>query len=551
MPLRRCDGLSAPTPDSRCPPSLSWLVASIAAMVAFHTLASVSTMQTIDLMASPSAFAREVRAFELIWLPYFRVAIYVIVAAFVLWYLRPLIAYFRARCPADPSPAVERVALGFPLVAAVAGMAGWAAGAVLFPAATIVRFGTWSPELASQEVISPLVNGFLATTTTFLVVDWIVRSRVIPHVFPGGGAADVRGAMTLSVRGRILVFLLAVAFIPMFTMLGLARTTLARYSAGLDLGDVVASMATGSLWVFVLYTALGIALTLVLARTLTEPIGDVARALARIRDGDLDVAVAVESADELGRLQEGVNSMAAALRDRARILTAFGRVVEPAVRDRLLAGGIGVAGDLRFASILFVDLRGFTAMAERETPSETVETLNDFFTTISAWVRECGGFVDKFIGDAALVVFGLFDDEDGASARGASAAMRCGLGLCARLEGLNDARRKQDREPLGVSMAIHSGDVLAGTIGAADRHEFTVIGDTVNVAARLQQIAKDTDAMLVVSSVTRDLAATGGADVVAARRETIVLRGRREPIDYVTIPAEPPVRDSAQPNVRD
>lgn len=523
-------------------------------MISFHTLASVSTLQTIDLMASPSAFARSVRAFELLWLPYYRIAVYILVSGFILWYVRPLIAYFRAKCPPHPSPAVERVAVGFPLVAAVAGMVGWASGAVLFPAATLLRFGRWTPELASQEVVSPLVNGFLATTTSYLVVDWIVRSRVIPYVFPGGGAADVRGAMTLSVRGRIIVFLLAVAFIPMFTMLGLARTTQARYGAGIDFSEVVANMASGSLAVFVLYTLLGIALTLVLARTLTEPIEEVARALARIREGDLEVAVAVESADELGRLQEGVNSMAAALRDRARILTAFGRAVEPAVRDRLLGGEIGAAGGLHSASILFVDLRGFTAMAEREGPAGVVATLNDFFTTVAEWVRECGGFVDKFIGDAALVVFGLFDETEQAAANAAAAAVQCALGLRDRLDGLNARRAEQGKEPLAVSMAIHSGEVLAGTIGAADRHEFTVIGDTVNVASRLQQVAKDGGSMLVVSLPARDLAAKAGVRIGDASAETVALRGRREPIDYLAVAGNggrPGEAMPVQPNVRD
>ena len=251
--------------------------------------------------------------------------------------------------------------------------------------------------------------------------------------------------MTLSVRGRLLVFLIAVAFIPMFTMLGLARTTEARFASGIDLAKIVELLASGSLWVFGLYTVLGVVLTLVLARTLTEPIGEVARALARIRDGEMDVAVAVESADELGRLQEGVNDMVAALRDRAHILSAFGRVVEPAIRDRLLSGALQGQGELRAASVLFVDLRGFTAMAEKESPDAVVATLNEFFTAVGAWVRDCGGFVDKYIGDAALVVFGLFDESAEGPARGAAAAVRCATGLCDRLDELNERRRADSK----------------------------------------------------------------------------------------------------------
>jgi len=546
--------VSAPIkpPVPRCGPSLGWYFGSIAAMVVFHSVASIATLQTIDLLASPTEFARSVRAFELQWLPYYRAASYVSVASFLLWYLRPLVAYFRARCPVDASPAVQRAAVGFPLVGAVAGMVPWMGGTIVFPAVTVARFGRWAPELASQEVISPLVNGFLATTTTYLVLDWIFRTRVVPFVLPGGGAADVRGAMTLSVSGRLVLFLFAVAFIPMFTMLGLARTTEIRFAAGIDVRTVVETLASGSLWVFVLYAALGVALTLVLARTLTDPIADVARALERIRDGDMDVAVAVESADELGRLQEGVNTMASALRDRARILTAFGRVVEPAIRDRLLSGELHGSGELRFVTVLFVDLRGFTSMAERDAPGAVVATLNEFFTTVTAWVRECGGFVDKYIGDAALVIFGLFDEGEDARARGAAAAVRCAQGLRGRLDMLNESRRALDKPPLAVTLAVHSGDVVAGTIGASERHEYTVIGDTVNVAARLQQVAKDLDQGFVVSKTSRDLAASGGVAVANGNSERVVLRGRLEPVEYVSLFAERgPGRAPAQPNVRD
>jgi len=523
-------------------------------MIAIHVTASMLTVRTIDLLASHTEFARTVRRAELELLPYYRATGYVTVTSFLLWYLRPLVAYFRAGCPLGAPPAVQRAAIGFPLVGAVAGMVPWVGGGIFFPIMTLIRFGRWTPELASQEIISPLVNGFLATTTTYLFIDWLFRSRVIPYVFPGGGAADVRGAMTLSVRGRLLVFLIAVAFIPMFTMLGLARTTEARFVDGADLGEIVALLASGSLWVFVLYTVLGVVLTLVLARTLTEPIGEVARALARIRDGEMNVSVGVESADELGRLQEGVNDMVAALRDRAHILSAFGRVVEPAIRDRLLSGALQGQGELRAASILFVDLRGFTAMAEKEEPGAVVATLNEFFTTIGAWVRGCGGFVDKYIGDAALVVFGLFDESDEGAARGAAAAVRCATGLYDRLEELNQQRSAAAKSPLAVTIAVHSGGVLAGTIGAADRHEYTVIGDTVNVAARLQQVAKDSGDGLVVSKATVELAALAGIEVGCGASERIVLRGRLEPVEYVTLPranGSSARTSAAQPNVRD
>jgi len=201
-----------------------------------------------------------------------------------------------------------------------------------------------------------------------------------------------------------------------------------------------------------------------------------------------------------------------------------------------------------------VDLRGFTAMAEKEEPGAVVATLNEFFTAIGAWVRGCGGFVDKYIGDAALVVFGLFDESEDGPAQGAAAAVRCATGLCDRIDELNRRRSDDAKSPLAVTIAVHSGGVLAGTIGAADRHEYTVIGDTVNVAARLQQVAKDTGDGLVVSKKTLDLAAAAGLAVGCGASERIVLRGRLEPVEYFTLPRSQELRvraAAAQPNVRD
>jgi class 3 adenylate cyclase len=130
--------------------------------------------------------------------------------------------------------------------------------------------------------------------------------------------------------------------------------------------------------------------------------------------------------------------------------------------------------------------------------------------------------------------------------------VRCALGLRERLDTLNASRRTLDKPTLAVTLAVHSGDVVAGTIGASERHEYTVIGDTVNVAARLQQVAKDLDEGFVVSTAARDLAAAGGVVIGNGASERVVLRGRREPVEYVALFAEQPARrEVPQPNVRD
>jgi adenylate cyclase len=477
----------------------------------------------------------DVRAHDEGYLIVWRGFVYPTLTALTVGYLWPLVRFFRDGCPQPASALVRRRAISFPTITGAIGFLGWAASPLFFGSLTLAHFGRWSTELMSQQVLSPLVNGFFAATTAYLYVDWIARCAVIPAVFPDGNTSSVPGTYTLGVRGRLFVYLAAVAFLPMFTMLGLIRAARVRLDAGFDMTRVIHMLDAGSTGVFAMYMVLGLFLTVLLARSFTGPLGNIAAALRRIQAGDLSAGVPVDSGDELGLLEEGVNGMVGSLRERERIMAAFGRVVEPAVRDRLLAGDLMSRGERRAATVMFCDIRGFTGFAERAPPEEVVATLNEFFTVATAWVRECGGFVDKFIGDAMLVVFGLFDDDPDGDA-GARTAIRCSMGLRDRLADLNRTRTAVGKPILRVAMAVHTGELLAGTIGASDRHEYTVIGDTVNTTSRLLDVCKQMDADLLVSDAAFDLAANGdGAHLKVASRDSVVLRGRAEPVVCLTL----------------
>jgi adenylate cyclase len=508
-----------------------WFLETALVAIGANLLASYTTGLTIDLMRGVSDFARESRIHELALLPWFRLAAYGVLVPVIVAYLWPVVGWLRVPA-SEPVPTwVQRRVVSAPLVVALLGFMGWLGSIVVFPAATLLRTGRWSPDLMSQQVLSPLVSGFLAATTTYLLVDLVFRRHVVPHVFPEGRLSDVPGALGLSVRGRLVAFLVAVGFVPLFTLFGLVRAAVVRLHAGMPIDAVVPQLARASAVSFGLFLLLGIGLTVALARTFTEPLGALAGALRRIRAGDLSAQVAVTAGDEVGVLEDGVNALAGVLRDRERILRTFGRVVDPAVRDRLLAGELEQGGELRTATVLFSDLRDFTALAARTPAPEVVATLNEFFTAMTDGVRVCGGFVDKFIGDALLVVFGLFGPDD-AERRGASAAaaLRCADGMRADLVRLNAARVAAGRPPLELKIGVHTGPVVAGTIGAADRHDYTVIGDTVNVAARLQQLCRTHGRDLLVSETTHRLAAAAGEARRVVMRDAVVLRGRDEPV---------------------
>ena len=508
-----------------------WFWYSFAVCYLANRVAGVAASESIELMSRVSDFAEAVRNYDLQYLMYWQGTAYPSVIAFLYWYLRPVLAWFESGQKHPAPAAVQRRVVSAPLVYAISGYAGWLASIPLFIGLTIGAFGRWAPELTSQHLLTPMINGYLAAIISYFVVDWIFRTYVYPSVFPEGGLASVPGTLVLGVRGRVFQLLIALSFIPMFVMLGLTRAAEARLERGLDPGVLLGELTSAGQWTFAVYLLVGGVLAILVTRTVTQSLEEAAAALRRVQSGDLEVRVRVGSADEIGVLEDGVNHMVAALRDREHILQSFGRAVEPGVRDRLLDQDAPQGGERRRATVMFCDLRDFTAFSEEQGAEEAVATLNEFFRMTTIWVRECGGIVDKFIGDAALVVFGLLEEDCtvAATEQAAAAGLRCALGMESRLRDLNKRRAAHAKPELAVSIGIHSGEVVAGVIGSSERHEYTVVGDTVNVAARLQEAAKEYGGV-VASAETCELARRAGLDAPVRSTDSLALRGRREPV---------------------
>jgi adenylate cyclase len=283
-------------------------------------------------------------------------------------------------------------------------------------------------------------------------------------------------------------------------------------------------------------TALGAGLlvTVGAARAVADPVNAVRRAMRRVEHGELDATVTVYDGTELGQLQSGFNTMVAGLRERERIRDLFGRHVGREVaRAAAAAGEVRLGGEVRRVGVLFVDLVGSTSLTAERPPEEVVALLNRFFAVVVEVVEEHGGWVNKFEGDAALAVFGA--PVDGADPAGR--ALAAGRVLAARL-----AAEVPD---VAAGIGISAGDAVAGNVGDVRRFEYTVIGDPVNEAARLTDLAKTVSGRVLAAARAVDMA---GADE-AARWElgdTTVLRGRTEPT-RLAVPAEhaPPRRDEA------
>jgi adenylate cyclase len=232
-----------------------------------------------------------------------------------------------------------------------------------------------------------------------------------------------------------------------------------------------------------------------------------------VEEGELEVRVPVDDAGEIGVLQGGFNRMALGLSERERLRDLFGRHVgEDVARQAFESQDIELGGETRDAAVLFVDVIGSTTLAATHDPAEVVERLNAFFAIVVDTVSSHGGWVNKFEGDAALCVFGAptpHPDPAG-SALASGRALRFRL---AELKGIDAA--------IGIS----AGEVVAGNVGAAERFEYTVIGDPVNEAARLTELAKNTEAKLLASDAALARARAGERDRWRIGREES-LRGR-------------------------
>ncbi len=259
-----------------------------------------------------------------------------------------------------------------------------------------------------------------------------------------------------------------------------------------------------------LFVAIGTALTVGLGLPLTvgtalspslRPIRDLAEGTERVAAGDYTQRLPVVQDDDLGALAASFNRMQAGLAERQRLQAAFGTYVDPALAARLLEQGDDIfTGERRQVTVMFVDVRDFTPFAEENSAEDTVARLNALFEIVVPAVVDTGGHVNKFLGDGALAVFGAPNDLADHADAAVTAALLVHRLVAERFGG-----------ELRVGIGINTGLVIAGTIGGGGKLEFTLIGDTVNVAARVEQLTKTTgDAILLTDSCVHALTSPPG-----------------------------------------
>jgi adenylate cyclase len=383
---------------------------------------------------------------------------------------RPVMRFLAQDRP--PTEHERRLVLRLPLRLLGTQMLLWAGGVVLFGTLN----ATVAPMLGVEVAITVMLGGLATASIAYLLTQRLSRNavaRVLAHhpprrrEVPGVGVRALLAwalGTTVPVAGALVLALFAL--VVETDAKPLARATLVLCGIGI---------------------AVGLIAMLVFARSIADPLRRLRDAFAAVQAGDLDVEVPVFDATEVGYAAAGFNRMVEGLRERERLRDLFGRQVGEDVARRALEEGVTLGGEEREAAALFVDVVGSTTFAAERPPAEVVEALNAFFAIVVEATAEHGGLVNKFAGDAALCLFGAPLTQDDPAGCALAAARDMGRRLHDELDELEAA--------IGVS----AGLVVAGNVGTPDRYEYTVIGDPVNEAARLTELAKERPGRVLAS----------------------------------------------------
>lgn len=411
----------------------------------------------------------------------------------------------------EPTDEERRTALRLPWLLTLVQAVMWAGALVVFSVLSLLL----QPERALSTSLTIAIAGLVVSAVAFLLSEFGLRP-IAARALTGEMLGDDRGLV--GVRRRMVVFWLIGTGAPLLGLFLAATIFLA--------GDEMTPTRFAGI-VFALagvVLTVGLLVTLLSTRAVVGPITSVREALLRVGDGDLDTEITVYDGTELGLLQVGFNQMVRGLREREQLRDVFGRHVGREVAEAAADGGVELGGRSREVTVLFVDLVGSTAFATERDADEVVGTLNRFFAVVVDEVGRERGLVNKFMGDAVLAVFGAPVDH----ADHAGAGLRAGRRIAARLA--------QEVGEIRAGIGIATGMSFAGNVGEASRYEYTVIGDSVNSAARLCDLAKDPPdgaveavgaSMLLATMTTVEAAAADEAEHWRPAG-SVVLRGRSE-----------------------
>jgi adenylate cyclase len=461
---------------------------------------------------------------DLIFLPF---AFTLAFVATVL-YERPIrlylkMAYHDEVIPQDFTIRAHQRLLNEPFFLIAIDLAIWLVAAVLYPFLFWVSGG--SPPVISSSFFMSLFTGLITITIAFFVFEHVLQKRVVHFFFPDGGLYVTPKTIRIRIRTRLVAFLFACNIVPFLAILACLRGTT---DTGVDpvamLHELRAEILSNSL----IFIGVGVWLTILVSSNLTIPLQQIIRVLQGVRHGDFDRKVRVTSNDEIGYAGDVINEMNKGLKERDFIMETFGKYVAQEVRDEVLSGQIPLDGETKEVTILFADLRDFTPMTESHDPKFVVKIMNSYFEEMADAIQREGGLVLQFLGDEIYAVFGAPISRPDHPTR----AVRAAIAMSQRLLELNKSFSKQGWPTLRHGIGIHTGGAVAANIGSPNRLSYLLVGDTVNLASRVQGLTKDMGEEIIISEATR---AGLQDDFPLKRLDPAKVKGKSEPVEIFAL----------------
>ncbi len=401
-----------------------------------------------------------------------------------------------------PTRADERNTLAAPWHVAIVDLSLWGIGTIL--SATL--YGLFNTQFIPRFLFGVGICGVLVATAAYLITEFALR----PVAAQALEAGRPPRRLTSGLMGRTMMVWFLGSGVPVIGIALVAFFQLAMRNL------TETQFAVGVMMVSIAALIFGCLLTWILSWLTATPVRVVRAALKRAEQGDLRGNLVVFDGTELGELQRGFNAMVDGLRERERVRDLFGRhvgreVALAAERERPKLGG-----EERHVAVVFIDLVGSTQLVTSQPPAEVVKFLNRFFSIVVEEVDAHCGLVNKFEGDASLAIFGAPNRLD----RPEDQALAAARAITDRLA--------DEMPDCQAGIGVAAGQVVAGNVGAKERFEYTVIGEPVNEAARLCELAKSYPGRLLATAE----AVQGASEEESARwslGETVILRGHEEP----------------------
>lgn len=413
--------------------------------------------------------------------------------------------------------------LNEPFFVVIIDLVVWCATATLFALIVLMKGG--GGQVLSGIALQALVTGLITVTLAFFWIEHIIQHRLAPVLFPEGGLHRTPGVLRIKISTRILALIFAAVIVPLSAIhLTIHGSVLALADGRLAPSDILGKLQRVVAVETLIFMALAAGLAMLVATNLSRPLREIVDVLQEVSRGLFDRKVRVASNDEIGYTADIINGMTEGLKERDFIKETFGKYVSKEVRDEILQGRIPLDGEMKEVTVLFADLRNFTSLVEATPPREVVRIINGYFEEMAAAIKAHQGLVLQFIGDEIEAVFGapltLSDHQ--------TLAARAALEMRWRITLFNIEQEKRGWEPIRHSIGIHTGKVVAANIGSPDRLSYALVGDTVNLASRIQGLNKEFGTDILLSGAT---SAGLDDDLNVEKLSDTRVRGKSEPVE--------------------